>query len=55
MRAVGRPAGYEPTNGAIDETFDSDGAVRPAYAGVIAALEATSPAAAAEMIAAKGP
>ena len=52
MRAVGRPAGYEPTNGAIDETFDSDGAVRPAYAGVIAALEATSPAAAAEMIAA---
>ena len=47
-----RPAGYEPTGGAVDEAFDADGGVRPAYAGVLAALQAASPAAAAEKIAA---
>ena len=47
-----RPAGYEPTGGAVDEAFDADGGVRPAYAGVLAALQASSPAAAAETIAA---
>jgi len=47
-----RPAGYEPTGGAVDEAFDADGGVRPAYAGVLAALQAASPAAAAETIAA---
>jgi uncharacterized circularly permuted ATP-grasp superfamily protein len=52
MRAVGAPAGYGPTDGAFDEAFDRDGALRPAYAGVLAGLEAASPAAAAEMIAA---
>lgn len=52
MTAAEAPAGYEPTGGAVDEAFCSDGAVRPAYAGVLAALEAASPAAAAEMIAA---
>jgi uncharacterized circularly permuted ATP-grasp superfamily protein len=50
MRAVGAPAGYEPTGGAVDEAFDADGAVRPAYAGVLAALEAASPATAAETV-----
>ncbi|MBW3653508.1 MAG: hypothetical protein KY433_07940, partial [Actinobacteria bacterium] len=39
MTAVRAPAGYEPTGGAVDEAFDADGAVRPAYAGVLAALE----------------
>ena len=52
MTAVGTPAGYEPTNGAVDEAFADGGAVRPAYADVLAALEAASPAAAAEAIAA---
>lgn len=52
MTAVGAPAGYEPTGGAVDEAFDADGAVRPAYAGVLAALETASPAAVAETIAA---
>ena len=47
-----RPAGYEPTGGAVDEAFDADGGVRPTYAGVLAALQAASPAAAAETIAA---
>ena len=47
-----RPAGYEPTGGAVDEVFDADGGVRPAYAGVLAALQAASPAAVAEKIAA---
>ncbi|MDP8968738.1 MAG: circularly permuted type 2 ATP-grasp protein, partial [Actinomycetota bacterium] len=50
MTAVRAPAGYEPTGGAVDEAFDADGAVRRVYAGVLAALEAASPAAAAEMI-----
>lgn len=49
---MGLPAGYEPTGGAVDEAFDSDGAVRSAYAGVLAALDAASPGAAAEAIAA---
>jgi len=44
--------GYEPTGGAVDEVFDADGGVRPAYAGVLAALQAASPAAVAEKIAA---
>jgi uncharacterized circularly permuted ATP-grasp superfamily protein len=52
MTTVGTPAGYEPTNDAVDEAFDADGAARPAYAGVLAALEAASPAAVAEAIAA---
>ena len=47
-----RPSGYEPTGGAIDEAFDADGAARPGYDGVLTALDAASPAAAAEMIAA---
>ena len=46
------PAGYEPTGGAVDEAFDADGAVRPVYESVLAALDAVSPAAAAEAIAA---
>lgn len=50
MTAVRAPAGYAPTGGAIDETFDRDGAARPAYAGVLSALEAVSPAAAVERI-----
>lgn len=45
------PAGYEPTGGAVDEAFDADGAVRPGYAEVLAALQAVSPAAVAEAIA----
>jgi carboxylate-amine ligase len=49
---VGVPAGYEPTGGAVDEAFDAAGAARPAYAGVLAALQAATPAAAAESIAA---
>lgn len=52
MSAVRAPAGYEPTGGARDEAFDCDGAVRGAYAGVLAALEAASPSVAAEAIAA---
>ncbi|MDP1847511.1 MAG: circularly permuted type 2 ATP-grasp protein [Solirubrobacteraceae bacterium] len=52
MAAVGTPAGYAPTNGAVDEAFHPGGAVRPVYAGVLAALEAASPAAAAAAIAA---
>ncbi|MDX6683137.1 MAG: hypothetical protein QOG94_3176 [Solirubrobacteraceae bacterium] len=51
MATVAAPAGYAPTGGAIDEAFDADGGARAAYAGVLAALEATSPAAAAEAIA----
>ena len=46
------PAGYEPTGGAVDEAFGADGAVRPEYASVLAALNALSPAAAAAAIAA---
>ena len=52
MTVVGRPAGYEVTGGAVDEAFESDGTLRPAYAGVFGALEAASPAAVAETIAA---
>jgi carboxylate-amine ligase len=52
MTAVAAPAGYAPTGGAVDEAFDADGAVHPPYAGVLAALRAASPAAAAEAIAA---
>ncbi len=52
MSTVGAPASYEPTGGAVDEAFDSTGAARPAYGGVLAALDAASPAAAAEAIAA---
>ena len=52
MTTVEMPAGYAPTGGAVDEAFDAGGAVRPAYAGVLAALEAASPGAAAETIAA---
>ena len=52
MAAVAAPAGYEPTHGAVDEAFDPGGGVRPVYADVLAALEAASPAAAAETIAA---
>jgi uncharacterized circularly permuted ATP-grasp superfamily protein len=46
------PTGYEPTGGAVDEAFDADGVARAAYAGVLAALQAASPAAVAEAIAA---
>ena len=52
MTTVGAPANYEPTGGAADEAFDADGTARPAYAAVLAALRAASPAAAAEEIAA---
>jgi carboxylate-amine ligase len=52
MTTVAAPTGYEPTGGAVDEAFDADGVARPAYAAVLAALEATSPADAAETIAA---
>ncbi|MDX6675956.1 MAG: hypothetical protein QOE31_8 [Solirubrobacteraceae bacterium] len=52
MTATAAPAGYEPTGGAVDEAFASDGSVRPAYAVVLAALQAASPAVAAEAIAA---
>ncbi len=52
MNTVEAPTGYAPTGGAVDEAFDSEGVVRPAYAGVLAALRAASPAAAAETIAA---
>ncbi len=52
MSAVETPAGYEPAGGAVDEAYDVGGAVRPAYAEVLAALETTAPAAAAEAIAA---
>jgi len=50
--AIGAPPGYEPTGGAVDEAFEAGGGVRDTYAGVFAALEAASPAAAAETIAA---
>jgi uncharacterized circularly permuted ATP-grasp superfamily protein len=50
VTTIGIPAGYEPTGGAVDEAFTADGAVRPAYAGVLSALEAASPAAAAELV-----
>ncbi|MEY2517537.1 MAG: hypothetical protein QOJ89_4895 [bacterium] len=52
MSNVAAPTGYEPTGGAVDEAFDADGAVRPAYAAVLFALEAAQPAAVAEAIAA---
>jgi uncharacterized circularly permuted ATP-grasp superfamily protein len=52
MTTAGMPAGYEPTGGAVDEAFAADGTVRPAYGEVLAALDAASPAAAAESIAA---
>ena len=52
MTAVGTPASYEPTGAAVDEAFGAGGTVRPAYAGVLAALEAASPAAVAESVAA---
>lgn len=52
MTVAGAPPGYEPTGGAVDEAFGADGAVRPAYAAAIEALEEASPAAAAEAIAA---
>jgi uncharacterized circularly permuted ATP-grasp superfamily protein len=52
VTTVGAPADYRPTGGALDEAFDGDGAVRRAYAAVLAALETTSAAAAAETIAA---
>ena len=52
MTVARAPAGYEPTGGAVDEAFGDDGAVRPVYTAVIEALEETSPAAAAEAIAA---
>jgi uncharacterized circularly permuted ATP-grasp superfamily protein len=50
MTTVPMPPGYAPTGGAVDEAFDADGAVRPAYAGVLTALEGASPAAAAATI-----
>ena len=50
MTTVDAPTGYEPTGGAVDEAFDADGAVRPAYAAALAALEAAQPAALAEAI-----
>jgi uncharacterized circularly permuted ATP-grasp superfamily protein len=49
MTTVRVPAGYEPTDGAVDEAFERSGAVRPAYAAVLAALDG-SPAAAARAI-----
>jgi uncharacterized circularly permuted ATP-grasp superfamily protein len=52
MRMVRAPAGYEPTGGAFDEAFGRDSVMRREYAGVLAALQAASPAAAAEAIAA---
>ena len=52
MITVSMPPGYAPTGGAVDEAFDADGALRPAYAAVLAALEAAAPAAAAATIAA---
>ncbi|HWC25852.1 MAG TPA: circularly permuted type 2 ATP-grasp protein [Solirubrobacteraceae bacterium] len=50
--AAPAPPSYRPTGGAVDEAFDADGAVRPPYAGVLAALAAAGPAAVAEAIAA---
>lgn len=50
MTTTRAPAGYEATNGAVDEAFDADGGVRPAYCGVLAALDAATPAAVAEVI-----
>jgi len=50
MNAIEAPAGYRPSGGAWDEAFDRDGAVRRVYAGVLAALQAASPSAAAEAI-----
>ena len=52
MTTSGTSTRYEPTNDAVDEAFDAGGAVRPAYARVLAALEAASPAAVAASIAA---
>ena len=52
MTTLRAPAGYGATGRARDEAFDGEGGVRPAYAGVLAALEAASPGAAAETIAA---
>ena len=52
MTIAVRPAGYEPTGGAVDEAFGFDGSIHPAYGGVLDALEAASPAAAAASIAA---
>jgi carboxylate-amine ligase len=50
MTALPAPDTYEPTGGAVDEAFDAAGAVRPAYAGVLAALDEASPAAAAAAV-----
>ncbi len=52
MTTIRTSAGYEPTGGAVDEAFDADGEARPAYAGVLAALDAASPAAVAETLSA---
>jgi carboxylate-amine ligase len=49
MTAVEIPPGYASTNGALDEAFAPDGAVRPAYRAVLPSLAAAS---AAETIAA---
>jgi uncharacterized circularly permuted ATP-grasp superfamily protein len=52
MTAAGTPASYEPSGATVDEAFGTGGTVRPAYAGVLAAVEAASPAAIAESVAA---
>jgi carboxylate-amine ligase len=52
MTVAGRPVGYDVTGGAVDEAFASDGTVQPAYAGILEALQAASPAVAAETVAA---
>jgi uncharacterized circularly permuted ATP-grasp superfamily protein len=52
VTTVGAPASYQPTGGAADEAFDAAGAVRPAYADVLAALAQAGPAAAAAAVAA---
>jgi len=52
VTAVRAPAGYTPTGGAFDEAFHADGAVRRAYAAVLGALNAASPATVADTIAA---
>ena len=43
-------ASYRPVPGAVDEAFESDGAVRPHYVRVLDALSAAGPATAAEAI-----
>src|SRR5687767_14900413 len=42
MTAVELPPGYASTNGALDEAFTPDGAIRPAYSAVLPTLQTAS-------------